>query len=183
MGNQEKLDEVFAAIDSESGGRRLLEDEGLSFQHPHHQASTHMGRRRVLTLTLCGEPRGKSSLHRVSIAGRDDTGKEALERIGLSVRPAKAQSISWRYESAFKDFPEAVNVAASISDALEVAVRVRGRFGTDARGRFETNSLPCIPAASVRPGMAMFDEDVELRCRRIGYAREPRGAGLRHQRR
>ena len=157
VADQSVLDRLFATLDTEAAGHRLLRDEGLSFQHPHHHAGTFLGRRRVVTLTLCGERRGRSPMHRISMVGRDETGRKALEGIGLSVRPTREGSVSWRYESCFKEFGEAVRTAGRISDVLEVSVRCLGRFGSRPRGGAGTNSLACIPAASVKPGMAMFD--------------------------
>jgi DNA helicase-2/ATP-dependent DNA helicase PcrA len=159
VADQDRIDEIFAAVDSEAAGRRLLDDEGLSFQHPHHLPGSFLGRRRTVTLTICGERRGNTPMHRIAMVGRDEQGKRALESLDLSVRPAKSESKSWRYETCRKDFAAAVRTVGEISNELEVAVRVMGRFGADKQGQVGTNSLPAIPAASVRPGMAMFTAD------------------------
>jgi DNA helicase-2/ATP-dependent DNA helicase PcrA len=159
VGNQGLIDGVFSTLDTDSGGRRLLEEEGLSLQHPHHLAATSDGRRRVLRITLCGESRGATPMHRVALGGRDPEGREALEAIGLSVREAKAGSDSWRFETVLKDYGEAVRLAGDISAALDVDVSFQGRFGPKQSGRISGSSLPFIPAASVRPGMTMFDEN------------------------
>jgi DNA helicase-2/ATP-dependent DNA helicase PcrA len=159
IGNQELIDSVFTTIDSDGGGRRLIEDEGLSLQHPHHLAATSDGRRRVLRITLCGERRGDKAMHRIALAGRDDEGRQALEGIGLSVREAKRGSDSWRFETVLKDYGEAVRLAGEISAVLDVDVSFQGRFGKAQSGRISGNSLPFLPAASVRPGMSMFAED------------------------
>jgi DNA helicase-2/ATP-dependent DNA helicase PcrA len=161
VGNQKLIDEVFTALDTEASGHRLLADEGLSFMHPHHQASSHVGRRRVLTLTLCGEHRAETPMHRISVYGTDAKGSRALAGAGLAVRPSKPGSKSWRYETAVKDFGEAVRLAGRIDDALGVVVQIQGRFGETQSGRISGNSLPCIPAGSVRPGMAMFTGEGE----------------------
>jgi DNA helicase II / ATP-dependent DNA helicase PcrA len=158
IGNQGLIDKVFSTIDTEAGGFRLLEDEGLSLQHPHHLAATSEGRRRVLRVTLCGEKRGRKAMHRVSLAGRDPQDRQALEGIGLKTREAKADSASWRFETVFKDLGEAVRIAGDISRVLEVDVCFLGRFGEKQSGRMVGNSLPSIPAGSVRPGMTMFTE-------------------------
>jgi DNA helicase II / ATP-dependent DNA helicase PcrA len=158
IGNQELIDQVFSTVDSESGGFRLLEDEGLSLQHPHHIAATSEGRRQVLRVTLCGEKRGKTAMHRVALAGRDPRDRQALEGIGLKTREAKNGSASWRYETVFKDLGEAVRIAGDISRVLDVDVCFLGRFGETQSGRIVGNSLPSIPASSVRPGMTMFTE-------------------------
>jgi DNA helicase-2/ATP-dependent DNA helicase PcrA len=159
VGNQELIHQVFAGVDSEGGGRQLLADEGLSDQHPHHQAGTFHGRRRVLTLTLCGEKRGSAPMHRISLFGEDDQGREAVEAIGLRTRPAKKNARSWRYETVFKEFGDVVRTAGDISRALDVEVRIQGRFGPAQSGRIAGNSLPCIPAGSVKPGMTVFSGD------------------------
>ena len=77
--------------------------------------------------------------------------REALETFGLSVRPAKRGSQSWRYESAFNDYGKAMAVVDLIQTATPVTVRQVARLGE--------KSLPFMPAASVRPGMVMFAED------------------------
>jgi len=159
VADQALIDRVFCEADTEAKGRALLQAEGLSFQHPHHQAQAALGRRRVLTLTMCGEKRGRRPMHRLSLFGQDDHGRDALARIGLSVRPAKAGSSTWRYETCVRDFDRAIRTAGEINNALELSVRCVGRFGRDNRGRMSSNSLPCLPASSVRPGMAMFTGD------------------------
>ena len=159
IGNQELIDHVFSTLDTEDGGHRLIEDEGLSLQHPHHLAATSDGRRRVLRVTLCAERRGNTPMHRIALAGRDPEGRNALEAIGLKVREAKTGSSSWRFETVQRDFGAAVRLAGDISSVLDVDVRFFGRFGEKQSGRMIGNSLPSIPAASVRPGMTMFLED------------------------
>ncbi len=158
VGNQELIDEVFASVDSEAGGLQLLEDEGLSFNHPHHRASSSY-RRRNLTLTLCAERRNARPRHRIAVHGQDPAGRTALEEIGLSVRPAGNGRNSWRFETVLKDFGDAADLAQKIQAALEVETLIQGRFGPPQPGRVVGNSLPCIPASSVRPGMTVFAGD------------------------
>ena len=66
--------------------------------------------------------------------------------------------------------------------------RHAGRWFVERRGWAEAraslkNSLPFMPAASVRPGMVMFTADGSLRRRRERRAGEHRPAGLRPRRR
>jgi DNA helicase-2/ATP-dependent DNA helicase PcrA len=158
VGDQELIDGVFAAVDSFANGLRLLSGYGLSFEHPHVVPRSHEGRRRHVTVTLCGDRRGASPMHVVSTGGRDPEAAETLRSVGLSVRPAKAGSLSWRYESCFKDFGQAAEVVRRIRAVLPVSVRCAARLGATgaAVGR---NALPFMPAESVRPGMVMFCED------------------------
>ena len=82
VGNQELIDNVFSTLDTESGGRRLLDDERLSIEHPHHLAATSDGRRRVLRVTLCADSRGERRC--TGLPWQDATPKDArrLKRSG-----------------------------------------------------------------------------------------------------
>ncbi len=156
VGSQELIDRVFAAVDSESTGVALLEREGLGWNRPHHAPQTHAGRRRRLVACLCGDRRGQTPMHRLSLYGDDDKGREALESIGLSVRPARAGSPGWRYESCFADAGRMLDIADQIGAVLEVRLHSVARLG---RSSGASNSLPFTTASSVRPGMVMFDEN------------------------
>jgi ATP-dependent DNA helicase UvrD/PcrA len=152
--DQALIDELFASFPTMPMGLALLSDHGLSFDHPHHIPRSHEGRRRNVTVTLCGDRRGSRPMHIVAVGGRDPEVRAALESFGLSVRPAKAGGLSWRYESCFNDYAKAMEVVERIQTATPVTVRQMARLA----GR----SLPFMPAASVRPGMAMFTEDGSL---------------------
>jgi DNA helicase-2/ATP-dependent DNA helicase PcrA len=151
VGDQARIDRVFSGLQTERGGRDLLRDYGLSFDHPHHIPRGFEGRRRNVTVTLCGDRRGRTPMHAVAVGGRDPEVRSRLEDAGLSVRPAKAGSRSWRYESCFKDFGEAMATVERIQAATPATVRPVARLGA--------RSLPFIPAQSVRRGMVMFTED------------------------
>ena len=130
---------------------RLLQDEHLDFRCPHHVPLSFEGRRRDVTLTLCGDRRGRRPMHVVAIGGRDEETRERLVSAGFSVRPAKRGSQSWRYESCFSDFGRAVATVDRIRTAVPATVRPVARLGT--------KSLAFMPAGSVRPGMVMFTSD------------------------
>ncbi len=149
--DQRLIDEAFASFPTMATGLNLLVDHGLSFERPHHTPQTYEGRRRNVTVTLCGDRRGRRPLHQVAVGGRDQKVREALESFGLSVRPAKSGSQSWRYESSFNDYGKAMAVVDRIQTATPVTVRQMARLGK--------KSLPFMPSASVRPGMVMFTQD------------------------
>jgi DNA helicase-2/ATP-dependent DNA helicase PcrA len=163
VGDQVLLDRIFSEADTDSAGRALLRDEGLSFDHPHFSAATTTsgGRvRRRLNVSLCGDARGSTPMHRIALFGYDDEGRRALEDAGLSVRPAYKGSTGWRVETAHSDFRRAVETVERIEDVLDVSVRFTARLASaaGARGK-ERNSLPFMPASSVRPGMVMVNSD------------------------
>jgi DNA helicase-2/ATP-dependent DNA helicase PcrA len=157
--NQGLIDSVFRAFDTVASGAKLLADEGFDPGRPHFVPRSYEGRRRVVTVTLCADRRGRTPMHLVAMGGRDTGTRKVLEQIGLSVRPAKAGSQSWRYESVYKDFAAVMDIVARIQSAVPVPVSVRcqARLGLQSES-IEGNSLPFIPAASVRPGMVMFTE-------------------------
>ncbi len=151
VADQQLIDEVFASIDTAAGGLRLLREHGLSVDHPHVMPRSFEGRRRNVTITLCADRRGATPMHLVAVGGRDERARKSLEAAGLNVRPAKAGSDSWRYESVFSDFGRAAEVVNRIREATPANVRPQARLGP--------KSLPFMPAGSVRPGMVMFTVD------------------------
>jgi DNA helicase-2/ATP-dependent DNA helicase PcrA len=158
VSNQDLIDEVFASVDTDAAGAALLAEEGFDPDHPHFLPGSFEGHRRIVTVTLCADRRGRTPMHLVSVGGRDIEAQIALESIGLSVRPAKAGSMSWRYESVFKNFAAVMAIVARIQAVLPVRVRCQARLGTQS-GDVQGNTLPFTPAGSVRPGMAMFTDD------------------------
>jgi DNA helicase-2/ATP-dependent DNA helicase PcrA len=161
VGDQGLIDRIFAELDTDPAGRRLLDEHGLSFDHPHFSAATTTcgsRLRRRLTVSLCGDSRGARTLHRLALFGYDDEGRHALQRAGLSVRPARKGSDGWRVETAHTDFGRLVETVEDIEAALPVSVRFTARLGRPTEdGPKERASLPFLPASAVRPGMVVID--------------------------
>ncbi len=134
--------------------------QGLSLQLPHvgaggRHTSSRRGSRRRMVLTLCGDGRGASSLHRIAMFGYDEEGREAMQRIGLSVRPARRGSTGWRYETASRDMRALLDTAERVGEVLDVQLQLNARLGSTPDGA--SNSLPFMPASAIRPGMVMID--------------------------
>jgi DNA helicase II / ATP-dependent DNA helicase PcrA len=164
VGSQTMIDRVFDSLDTNAAGRRLLADGGLSLRFPHFTSGTHTsGRRgsprvrRRMVLTLCGDRRGSSPMHRISMFGYDEEGREALQRLGLSVRPARRGSPGWRYETASADMRSLLSTAERVQGELEVHLQLNARLVRNPDR--VANSLPFMPASSLRPGMVMVDAD------------------------
>jgi superfamily I DNA/RNA helicase len=163
VGDQSALDEVFSSLDTEAGGRRLLEEHGLTFETPHFTtATTTVGRRirRRLTVSLCGDARGAGALHRIALFGSDVEAARKLRDAGFSIRPVKVGKGGWRFEAAHAEFARIAETVEQIKSVVPVSVRYTARLanGAGSTGK-ERNSLPFMPASSVRPGMVMVDED------------------------
>jgi len=142
---------VFASLDTHAAGERVLRDHGLDPAEPHHQPQSRNASRRNVVITLCGDRRGASPMHRISIVGNDQAGAAVLRTLGFSIRPAKAGSASWRFETCRKDFGELMQIAERARKALGGAFVLNGRIA----GR----SLPFVKASAVRAGMALFSAD------------------------
>jgi DNA helicase-2/ATP-dependent DNA helicase PcrA len=148
--------EIYRRVDSQSGGRWLLADHGLSFEHP-HSARAASGERRAITVTMCADPRGRSTLHRLCVYGADERLRERLESGGVAVRAARIGHASWRVELARRSLGSVMAEAARIAAYSGWPVRVIGRMGpARAKGDPERRALPVIRAEHVRPGMTMF---------------------------
>ena len=102
------------AITTRSGRRLVSTPEHIHFagyrlgMTPQRSAQPHSSitGRHNLVITLCGDRRGATPMHRISLVGNDLQARTALESLGLSVRAAKSDSGSWRYESASKSMAE-----------------------------------------------------------------------------
>ena len=166
--DQALIDSVFAGVDTYADGLRLLRDEHLDFEAPHHVPLSFEGRRRNVTLTLCGDRRGGGRCTRSPSAAA--TRRRATPRGGWAhVRPAKQGSPSWRYESLLHRLRRArwrPSTASGWRSRVSIARR-SARLGG-------SKSLPFMPAASVRPGMVDVHRGRRVRPRRVRRARPAR---------
>jgi DNA helicase-2/ATP-dependent DNA helicase PcrA len=166
VSDQRLLDSVFASVDTETGGRTLLREHGLSFDHPHFSAATTTSGKRLrrrLSISLCGDRRGGGPQHRLALFGYDEDGRQALERAGLSTRPAYKGSTGWRVEKSHADFARLIETVERIEEVLDVSVRFTARLAAqEGEVSKERNSLPFMPASAVRPGMVMVNDTGEF---------------------
>jgi DNA helicase-2/ATP-dependent DNA helicase PcrA len=153
-----KLKAIFDSFDTPASGKRLLSDLGLTDDSPHFTPGSRNSSRPTVTITLCGDRRGAAPMHRISMVGNDPKVLGKLRNLGLSVRPAKNGSGSWRFETVMKDYRKALAIAEAIRETLgEATLSLQARLGSTDPNATGTVSLPFLPAASVRPGMAMFN--------------------------
>jgi DNA helicase-2/ATP-dependent DNA helicase PcrA len=150
--NEARIDEVVTSLRfglpiTLVSAERLLEEVGLDIDRPHHQPQGRNSNRRNIVITLCGDRRGGAPMHRISVVGVSPADRAVLEAMGLSVRAAKAQSLSWRFETVRADFGELMSIARAIRERLD------GRYVL--QGHMLEKSLPFTTAASIRSGMVM----------------------------
>jgi DNA helicase-2/ATP-dependent DNA helicase PcrA len=144
VADQAVIDELFAAIDSEAAGRRLLSDEGLSEAHPHHIAQSSEGRRRTLTITLCGAKHG----HRLDLTGTDEQLSAKLREAGYRLtHPKRTSPRHWRLTMTRRDLGQLVAEAERIAKLTGARIRSLGSVGGTAAG-LSGVSLPLMPASA-----------------------------------
>ncbi|HLY11305.1 MAG TPA: UvrD-helicase domain-containing protein, partial [Planctomycetota bacterium] len=114
---------------------------------------------RTVAVTLCGDRRGASPLHCLSIAGTDARGRAELQSLGYSVRAGRRDPRSWRFECVTGDFGTIHQVVSDLGKRLDGNPILRARLGADDSGIAESQSLPFVPASAVKRGMAMFSGD------------------------
>ncbi|HEX5922744.1 MAG TPA: UvrD-helicase domain-containing protein, partial [Baekduia sp.] len=153
--DQLAIDRIFEALDTESAGRLLLADHGLSIAHPHHLAQSTEGRRRNIVVTLCGDKRA----HRLQLSGEDEGVANALAAAGYRPRRDKPSSPRhWSLGLQCADMAMLLWHAERIRELADARIRLVARVGRpDDASR--NVSLPFMPASAVRPGMVMAIEN------------------------
>jgi DNA helicase II / ATP-dependent DNA helicase PcrA len=141
------LRRIFSSLDTLVSAERLLEEVGLDIDRPHHQPQVRNSNRRNIVITLCGDRRGGTPMHRISVVGVSAKDRAILEAMGLKCSAAKALGPSWRFETVRADFGELMSIARAIRERLD------GRYVL--QGHMLERSLPFITAASIRGGMVM----------------------------
>lgn len=154
------LTQIFRSFDTHSSAKKLLSDHGLHEEFPHHRPRGTKSNRRNLTVTLCGDRRGKTPMHIISMGGSDTTTAQLLKKAGFSVRQSKKGKSGWRFETVHSSYADILNIVSIIKKLVpEVVVCSQARLGKQTTWMRGKNSLPFIPAESVRPGMVMFSHD------------------------
>jgi DNA helicase-2/ATP-dependent DNA helicase PcrA len=116
-----------------------------------------------INVCLYYDGRAAKPLHRIALSGCDEDGRRAAEGLGFSGRPAFKGSEGWRHESLQADMGRVVQIAETLQHELGASIRYTARLAaqTPFSGK-ERNSLPFMPASSVRPGMLMVTETGEF---------------------
>ena len=118
---------------------------------------TYASARRNVVLTMCAASSSRTVYHTVSTGGRDPELSSQLEALGLRVVKPRHGKPGWRTETYFGDMSSALRLVDQIAAIADVSVRRVARLGAPQRG--SADSLPFMPASSIRPGMSMFTED------------------------
>jgi len=154
------LNKIFSSLNTENSALKILSDLNLSQDHPHHFPQNHNSNRININIKLCADKRAKTPMHLISMAGNDNLTKKKLQSHGFSIRPAKKNKQSWRFETVRADYGEVCLLATKIASLFEnVNFIFKARLGGEKINKKESNSLPQLPASSIMPGMALFTEN------------------------
>ncbi len=157
--DQKIINKIFSSFNTDQGAKKLLKSLGLLEKYPHHRPQSHNSNRRNIIITLCGDRRGSTPMHRMSMVGNDVLGKKILTSIGLSVRPAKKGSKSWRVESSYGNYEDVLGIAERINKAFpEASIIQNARLEKNKKDARNKNSLSFMPAGSIVPGMVLFND-------------------------
>ncbi len=154
--DQEAISSIFTQFDTEKSAQKLLKDSGLYKEYPHHRAQASRAHRRNIIATICADARGNSVLHSISVYGDDQQGKKALEKAGFSTRWGGHKKENWRLEIKRVSMLEWQDILDKLQNTLpEAHIVYAAKIGRMTTRRGEKNSLPFLPASSVRAGMIM----------------------------
>ena len=157
ISDQDLINDLFAKLNTENNAKRLMRVYGLYEGYPHHIASASAHKRTNVTVTIGAEKRSNAYLSRISVVSYDKKVINTLKELGLSVRRTKKHQRSFRYESAFADYKDALFIAQQIQNKLNANIVLKARFGKQKPDKRLHNSLMFTPASSLREGMCLFD--------------------------
>jgi len=144
------LQQLYRSIDTDTRAKLLMEERLLHSEFPHHRPQNG-ARRSSINLTMFSDRRASVGYHRVQWSSNRNDIIDALQQGGVKLRASKHKSL--RYETSWKDYPQ----------ALADAKRVAEIGGLDVRRRLAHDGVTydLVPFAHVHPGMEMLVRDGE----------------------
>ncbi|MGL4654513.1 MAG: UvrD-helicase domain-containing protein [Sarcina sp.] len=148
---QEQLDRLFKELDTVSAAERLMDEENLHIEYPHHVSGAVIRgvtvRKRV-NLTIFGGrgAQGRPCLsHRIGLNSSGDEYKEKFQDAGFNVRDG--QRGTFRVETERVSYEEAEEFARNL-------VQVEDCYEIERRAKLTKNkSFKFMPVGSLREGM------------------------------
>jgi DNA helicase-2/ATP-dependent DNA helicase PcrA len=152
MGEQ-RLEQLFEMLDTESRAKFLMEDLDLHLEFPHMRPTA--GRRReTLSLSMFGGERragrasGVTAHHRVQWCSNRTELAAKLSSAGFAVQPIHGSN---RFEAHRRDYVDAVEIATRAANVAGLAIQRRAQIG-DRIWDF-------VPLSHLRPGMTVLADD------------------------
>ncbi|MFC2092159.1 UvrD-helicase domain-containing protein, partial [Elusimicrobiota bacterium] len=150
---QEKINSLFAGIDTHGRAKKLMEDELLDPLYPHHMAGGFADRhtdRKVINFTMFGEDRCAQlrpwHAHRIQLNTSNKILLKAVESKGFNTRSARKNT--WRVETSRKDYDDGLEFIRELSQTGDVELVKKSRL---TNGK----SFYYLPASHIRRGMVV----------------------------
>ncbi len=153
------IERLYDGLDTATAAKQLMQDFELHPDYPHHRPQN--GRRRQsLNLTMFSDRRGAGPTHRVQWSTNRRDVAERIEAGGYEVRGLGGSRAGYRFETARRDYTEALALARSVAEAGGLELRRRMAVG-DAVYDY-------TPLSHLRRGMVVLvEEDGRLVERRV----------------
>lgn len=141
----------YGVLNTERAARWLLDDLGLSHEHPDDRRRPFFGSPGDVLVSMCSDSRRGKPDHRVYARIMAETDAEKAREAGFIVKPVTDGTGGWSVQFWRRDFGAALRDAHTLRSRLGGRVVERVRVGADY--------LPLVPARYVRPGMVVCGED------------------------
>ncbi len=157
--SQEKINDLFKSIPTRERAEKLMHDENLFFEYPHHISSAVVrGKkiRRIINVSFLAGKYAKNSdiySHRISLITSGDDERNKLSDLGFNTRSSKGGK--WRIETERKEYEHAEYFARMVDDLTDGYDILR-------KIKLTEESYNFIPFGSLREGMYLVRLQNEL---------------------
>jgi DNA helicase-2/ATP-dependent DNA helicase PcrA len=152
---QEKIDRLYAQIDTRTNARRLMEDLGLDENYPHYRPQGTF--RNLVNLRYFGDGRKTKSspwhAHRVDLWSSEDELAQKLKSQGY--HPRIRSRNNWRIGFSRLHYDDIHAAARKLSDDLGGAEIVVGAFLVDKGDSPLSPRFALMPASQLHPSMIL----------------------------
>lgn len=149
--NIDYLKKLFSELDTETRGKKLLNDMSLSFNTPHHVPRSRDANKNNVVVTLCSERRGEKALHTLEYFTNNTVYKETLENNGFILEKHKNDNM-FRLRMYSTNYHEVIEKSEKISSLLK-------NTNIILKAKIHNFRLKQLQANEIVPGMIMIDEE------------------------
>lgn len=148
--SQEKINELFKKIPTYERAEKLMKEENLFFEYPHHVSSAVVrgnSVRRIINLSFLSGKYTKNSniyTHRISLITSGEEERNKLSDLGFNTRSSKGGK--WRIEAERKEYEHAEYFARMVDDLTDGYDILR-------KIKLTNESYNFIPFGSLKEGM------------------------------
>lgn len=148
--SQEKINELFKSISTYERAEKLMKEENLFFEYPHHISSAVVrgnSVRRIINLSFLSGKHTKNGdiyTHRISLITSSEEERKKLSDLGFNTRSSKGGK--WRIETERKEYEHAEYFARMVDDLTDGYDILR-------KIKLTEESYNFIPFGSLKEGM------------------------------